>query len=128
MKRTIAVACFAALGGLLSAVPSFAATADEEIAQAVLPLPEDLRADATVVHYDRTTGARVVLREGKSSIECEPVSPTDGFIRCYNKVSVPRREMEEKLRAEKKSDKEITDAIQAAVKSGALKKIGRAHV
>ncbi|MEQ1886983.1 MAG: hypothetical protein ABL967_18115 [Bryobacteraceae bacterium] len=121
MKRHLVLACSAALASLLSAVPSVAATAAEDIAQAIQPLPEELRADATVVRYDQASGARVVLREGKGAIECEPASPVDGFIRCYNKVTVPRREMEAKLRAEKKSDKDIQEAIQAATKSGALK-------
>jgi hypothetical protein len=121
MKRTILFSGFIALGSLFLTAPASAASAEEEIAQAVQPLPEELRADATVVHYDPATGARVVLREGKSSIECEPVNPKDGFIRCYNKVTVPRREMEAKLRAEKKTDKEIQEAVQAAIKSGALK-------
>ena len=38
--------------------------AADEITQATLPLPEDLRAGATVYKYDPKTGERIVLRKG----------------------------------------------------------------
>jgi hypothetical protein len=94
---------------------------EDQIAEAVLPLPMDLRAGATVVTYDSETGARNVLRQGTNSIECEPKNATDGFIRCYNKAMVPRHEMEAKLKAQKKDPKEIQAAIADAVKAGTLK-------
>jgi hypothetical protein len=103
----------------LTAVPALAQS-DPRIAEALKPLPEDLKADATVVAYDKTTGARQVLRQGKNDIECQPKAE-DGFVRCYNKILAPRRDMEAKLRAEKKSDKEVSDAIAAATKAGTLK-------
>ncbi len=53
--------------------------------QATLPLPEDLRAGATVYTYDRATGARKVLRPGTNQVECMPRG-ADGFTWCYNKV------------------------------------------
>jgi hypothetical protein len=95
-------------------------TAADEIAQAVLPLPEDLRAGATVYTYDKTTGARKVLRPGTNAFECTPKGD-DGFTWCYSKVSGPRRDMQAKLRAEKKSDKEIQEAMAAATKAGTIK-------
>ncbi len=106
---------------LCATVPALAASPDEQIAQAVTPLPEDLRAGATVVVYDPASGARKVLRQGTNTIECEPENPKDGFTRCYSNVNRPRREFEEKLRAEGKSDKEIQAAIDGAIKSGVLK-------
>jgi hypothetical protein len=45
----------------------------------------------------------------------------DGFTRCYNKSLGPRRDLEAKLKAEKKSDKEIQEAVAAATKAGTLK-------
>ena len=83
-------------------------------------LPADLRAGATVVTYNPATGERKVLRQGTNFLECQP-RMDDGFTRCYNKSQAPRRDMEAKLKAEKKSDKEVQEAIAAAVKSGALK-------
>lgn len=93
--------------------------ADDRIAQAVQVLPPDLRAGATVVTYDSATGARNVLRQGTNFIECQP-RMADGFTRCYNKMLAPRRDLEAKLRAEKKSDTEIADAVAAAIKAGTI--------
>ena len=61
------------LAALLAAtVVPFAASADDDrIAQAVTPLPEDLRAEATVYEYN-DAGERVVLREGSNHVECQP--------------------------------------------------------
>ena len=87
--------------------------AADPIAQATLPLPEDLRAGATVYKYDKATGARKVLRQGTNFVECTP-SGDDGFTWCYNKVTAPRRDLQAKLHAEGKSDKEVQDAVAAA--------------
>jgi len=94
---------------------------EEQVAEAVLPLPEDLRAGATVVTYDPETGGRKVLRQGTNTLECEPRNPATGFIRCYSSVTVPRHEFEAKLRAQKKSDKEVGEAVADAIKTGTLK-------
>jgi hypothetical protein len=94
--------------------------AADPIAQATLPLPEDLRADATVITYDMTTGARKVLRQGTNFVECTPKGD-DGFTWCYNKVTAPRRDLQAKLRAEKKSEKEIQEAVAAATAAGTIK-------
>jgi hypothetical protein len=66
------------------------------------------------------SGDRVVLRAGTNFLECTP-KDKDGFAWCYNKVTAPRRDMQAKLRAQGKSDKEVTEAIQAALKDGRLK-------
>ena len=94
--------------------------ADAQIAEAVEILPPDLRAGATVITYDTVTGARQVLREGTNFMVCQPRDPTDGFARCYNKALAPRRDLEAKLRAEKKTDEEVSAAVAAAVKAGTL--------
>ncbi len=121
MKRLIGLAGALVLANLLPVAIAATQSVEDQIAEAVQPLPEDLRAGATVVSYDAETGARHVLRQGTNSLECEPRNPTDGFIRCYNKVTVPRHEMEAKLHAQKKSPKEIQEAIAAAIKDGSLK-------
>ena len=91
-----------------------------EIAQATLPLPEDLRAGATVYKYDPRTGERVVLRKGSNALECTPRG-ADGFTWCYNATTSPRRDFSAKLRAQGKSDKEIQEAVAAATSAGTLK-------
>lgn len=118
MKRFISLVGVLVLTNLF---PVAKAANQSQIAEAVLPLPEDLRAGATVVAYDPETGARKVLRQGSNSLECEPQNPADGFIRCYNNLTAPRRELEAKLRAQKKSDKEIQEAVAAGIKAGTLK-------
>ncbi|MCU1383533.1 MAG: hypothetical protein JWL71_2230 [Acidobacteria bacterium] len=117
MKRVLRVAACAILASPLVA---FAQSPADQIAEATQVLPADLRAGATVVSYDQTTGARTVLRAGTNFIECQP-RMDDGFTRCYNKALGPRRDMEAKLKAAKKSDKEIQDAVRAALKDGTLK-------
>ena len=95
--------------------------AADEIAQALLPLPEDLRPTATVYKYDRKTGERIVLRKGTGYVECMPRDPEDGFTRCMNVVSAPRRDMAAKLKAQGKSEAEVNEALAAATKAGTLK-------
>jgi len=120
MRYVIGFAAAALIAATPLAVRAQTAQSKEaKIAEAVKPLPEDLKAAATVVSYDEKTGERMVLRQGTNFIECQPKAK-DGFIRCYNKVLAPRRDMEAKLRAEKKSDKEVTDAVQAAIKAGTI--------
>ena len=120
MQKLIGVAAAVVLASPLVIVAAQTPAADNPVAQAVQVLPEDLRAGATVVTYDQATGARKVLRQGTNFIECQP-RMDDGFTRCYNKALAPRRDLEAKLKAEKKSDKEIQEAVAAAIKAGTLK-------
>jgi hypothetical protein len=94
-------------------------TTEQQVSEAVSILPADLQAGATVVSYDASTGARQVLRQGTNFIECQP-RMADGFTRCYNKSLAPRRDLEAKLRAQKKSDEEIQKAMAEAVKAGTI--------
>ena len=131
MKLVIRAAAAVVLSSVLSGVLSgpIAAGAgqsasvdtpvEKQIADAVQILPQDLQAGATVVTYDAATGARKVLRQGTNFIECQP-RMADGFTRCYNKALAPRRDLEAKLRAQKKTDEEISQAVAAAVKAGTL--------
>ena len=114
MKRLVLVV------GIVTIACSIAASvraqsADPRVAEALKPLPEDLKAGATVVAYDNATGAR----QGNNQIECQPKAP-DGFVRCYNKSLAPRRDLEAKLRAEKKTDEQISAAIADAQKAGTI--------
>jgi hypothetical protein len=79
-------------------------------AKAVLPLPEDLRANATINVYD-AKGDRKILRTGNNMVECMPKDPETGFMRCYNKITAARRDLEAKLKARKMPDQEITAAM-----------------
>jgi hypothetical protein len=120
LKRFIGFAAAVVLLCPAGAATARAQSAEAQIKEALTPLPEDLKTGATVVAYD-ATGMRKVLRQGTNAIECQPRNPTDGFIRCYNKILAPRRDLEAKLHAEKKTDKEVSDAIGAALKAGTIK-------
>lgn len=122
MKAFIGVAALAALLSPAAAPQASAQSNDALIKEAVQPLPEDLKAGATVVSYDEKTGERKVLRQGTNYIECQPKAK-DGFVRCYNKALAPRRDMEAKLHAQGKSDDDVRNEIQAATKDGRLKPV-----
>src|SRR6185503_259026 len=117
----LAAAVVAAVVAMSGSLPATAqtTTVDRQIADAVQILPEDLRAGATVVTYDAATGARKVLRQGTNFLECQPTM-ADGFARCYHKSLAPRRDLEAKLRAQKKTDEQIQQAVADAVKAGTL--------
>jgi hypothetical protein len=93
--------------------------APDPVTQATLPLPDDLKAGATVYTYD-ASGNRQILRQGTNQIECMPRG-ADGFTWCYNKVTGPRRDFAARLRAQKKTDQEIEADMAAATRDGTLK-------
>ena len=75
MKCLIGMAALVVLVCPLAAAPAVAQSADAQIAEAVSPLPADLRAGATVLTYDKATGERQVLRQGTNALECQPKDP-----------------------------------------------------
>lgn len=93
---------------------------DDPVAQAVLPLPEALRGDATVFTYDRDTGERIVLRQGSNGIECQPRNPETGFTRCYHESRGPELDLRARLSAQGTQDDEIFAAVAAAHEAGTL--------
>ena len=94
--------------------------APDEIAQAALPLPEDLRAGATVYKYDPKTGERIVLRKGTNFARVH--AARRGRIHLVLQHGQRRRgAISAKLRAQKKTDKEIQEAVAAATKAGTIK-------
>ena len=93
---------------------------EDPVEQATLPLPEDLRAGAAVVSYDKATGERTTLREGTNMIVCQPRDDESGFTRCGHKDNLAAMDLQAKLAAEGKSMEEIQAAIAAAEKAGTL--------
>jgi hypothetical protein len=116
----LAAAAVALASGAIAFAAEQSGTVDQQIAEATHILPEDLRAGATVVTYDAASGVRKVLRQGTNFVECQP-KMADGFIRCYNKVLSPRRDLEAKLRAQGMKDEYVTKEIQKATADGRLK-------
>ncbi len=101
--------------------PAKSAISDEAadpVTQATLPLPQDLRAGATVYTYD-ASGERKILRPGTNQLECMPRG-ADDFTWCYNTVSAARRDLSARLRAQKKTDAEMQAAMAEATKAGTI--------
>jgi hypothetical protein len=121
MKRIISLAGALALANLFASVTLSAASVEEQVAESVKPLPEDLKAGATVYMYD-ANGDRKILRQGTNGVECSP-KEEDGFTRCTSIVTRDRRDFQAKLKAQKKSPKEIQEAVAAATKAGKLKPV-----
>lgn len=121
----------------LAAVAAVELSVEAQIAQAVSPLPESLRAGAAVVTYD-SSGTPKVLRQGTNAIVCQPpqpapaaqaagtsggsqtAAPPEFSVSCYHKSMQPTRDFQAKLRAEGKTAKELTDAVAAARKDTKL--------
>jgi DNA-binding transcriptional MerR regulator len=95
-----------------------AQSVDDRIAGAVLPLPDDLKADATVFEYDPDTGERIVLRQGSNHVECQTRNPETGFTLCFGVADAARRDLTAKLRAQGMSDDEVDEALAAAEAQG----------
>jgi hypothetical protein len=92
----------------------------DKVAQATLPLPEDLRAGAAVISYNKETGERMTLREGSNMIVCQPRDDESGFTRCGHKNNLPSMDLTAKLTAQGKSMEDVRAAVAAAQEAGDL--------
>ncbi|MBN4053791.1 hypothetical protein JYT97_02785 [Haliea sp. AH-315-K21] len=90
----------------------------EDIERAVLPLPEELRADATVFTYDES-GERVVLRAGTNHVECQPKN-ADGFTRCSPASASQRADFTARMTAQGLSGDELQAAVSDAEIDGLI--------
>jgi hypothetical protein len=106
---------------LISLVASMTANAQSaaDIAAAVLPLPEELRADATVYTYN-DSGDRVVLKQGTNLFECQPLDEATGFTRCSGVAGGSRRDLSAKLSAQGLEGEELQSRIQDAENRGLI--------
>ncbi len=104
--------------GLIAAASVGAQSNDEKIAQAVQPLPEDLRAGAGVFEYNEA-GERAVLREASNQVECQPLDE-DGFTTCYPLTTQERRDYSAKLGAGGLEGAELFAAAAKAEEDGII--------
>lgn len=116
-------------GFLAAALAMFAGTpllnaqsVDELVAQAVRPLPEDLRAGATVYRHDPETGARIVLRKGANNVECMP-KDDNGYTRCESTRMGPRRDLAARLEAQGVTGEEQQAALAKAEAAGTIEPV-----
>ena len=98
MLRFLGVVSVAALTAVAAGSVSAQSNA-ELIAQAVMPLPDDLKEGATVFRYDSDSGERIVIRQGSNQVECQP-RDEEGFTRCGPVAEGPRRDLSSKLSAQ----------------------------
>lgn len=111
------------LGCFLAVVPlaGWAQQSDAgRIAAAVLPLPESMRAAATVVSVDK--GVETVLRKGTNGMVCTADQPGDQvfYVNCFHETvhALMRRagELSREL-----NGKRLDEAIESEIKAGKLK-------
>ena len=116
-------------------------TPEAQIAAAVLPLPEEFRASATVLGY-RVPGELVTLRQGTGAMICLADNPSEArfHVACYQRDMEPFMARGRALRAQGITN--VDSVRYAEVESGVLPmpnraalwsltkgpKIGRAHV
>lgn len=94
---------------------------EEQIAAAVLPLPEGMRPTARVIGYD-AAGKFVQLREGKGMV-CLAQYPREPqfHVSCYHESMEPFMARGRELRAGGTPDTQVDTVRFAEVKSGKLK-------
>ena len=106
-----------------AAVPAALPSAEEQIAQAVLPLPNDLRADATVLGYTAADGALKPLKEGTGGMICLANNPRQPrwHVACYHKSLEPFMARGRELRAQGVTGEQVDSVRFREAKSGKLK-------
>lgn len=98
------------------------ASLQSRIAEAVSPLPQSLRAGATVVTYDAKGNVKA-LREGSNGITCShgfPLPAQPFLIQCYTAAMIPQHDMMIKLLASGRSHEEAQAEVAKALESGKL--------
>jgi len=107
--------------GLIVRLQAASETTPQEIAAAVLPLPEQLRSGAAVVRLS-PTGVPELIRSGTNNMVCIAGRPGDDTfdIRCYHQdfIEVVYRGFQ--LRAQGVAGTEVADRIEAEIKTGKI--------
>jgi hypothetical protein len=125
MLSLSALALFATLSAssVLSAQSAAVPKAAAQIAAATLPLPEAMRAGATVLGY-RTAARLEVLRKGSNGMTCLAHNPADAdrfHVACYHDSLEPFMGRGRALRAQGVRASQIDTVRFAEVASGKLK-------
>jgi len=124
---TIAYTGFLSLAGAALCAPNTAAqnTAmprEQQIASAVLALPTELRASATVMGYV-TDGKLTTLRKGSGTMTCLATDPKqkEFHVACYHNSMEPFMARGRELRAQGTKEDQVDSVRFREVKSGQLK-------
>lgn len=121
MRRVVFAALSLAIPLAVSAqaaIPS----ADQQIAVAVLPLPQEFRADATVLGYN-PEGKLMTLRAGTGAMICLADDPKEAnfHVACYHKSMEPFMARGRALRAGGVTGAQVDTVRFKEVKSGKIK-------
>jgi hypothetical protein len=97
-------------------------TAEQQIAVAVLPAPDSLRADATVLGYD-PSGKLVTLRQGSGALICLADDPAQSRfnVACYQKELEPFMARGRALRAQGLKRLAVDSARGVEIMAGTLR-------
>jgi len=103
--------------------PAPALTVEQQIASAVLPLPEDQRATATVMGYGADGKPNVTLRKGTSNVVCTADRPGDNtfYVNCFHEAILRLLNRSVELSAELKApgnSPAVNQAIEKEIKDG----------
>ena len=95
-------------------------TQQQLIDEAVLPLPESLRDDASVIRFEG--GRQVILKQGTNGMFCRADDPNSPGIAlwCYPRAHDAYARRWYELAAEGNSASEVDDIIAAEIKAGDL--------
>lgn len=95
---------------------------EDQVAAAVLPLPEDLRASATVMGYN-ASGKLVTLRAGTGGMNCLASDPAANrfHVACYHKSLEPFMARGRELRAQGIRGDQVDTVRFREVREGKLK-------
>ena len=104
------------------AAPAPIPPASIQVAQAVLPLPNDLRASATVLGYS-PEGKLVALREGSGGMVCLANNPQQArwHVACYHKSLEPFMARGRELRTQGVTGEQVDSVRFREAKDGKLK-------
>ncbi len=118
--RSLSVIVLLAIPGALGAQQKILPAA-QQIALAVLPMPNAFRADATVLGYN-PAGKLVTLRAGKGSMTCLAPDPKGEqfHVACYANTMEPFMARGRELRASGVQDPKVDSVRYAEARSGKI--------
>lgn len=123
MRRTLVLAVISAIAPVALVAQATIPTATQQIALAVLPLPAEFRADATVLGYS-PEGKLVTLRAGTGAMTCladDPKEEKAFHVACYHKSMEPFMARGRALRAGGVTGAQVDSVRFKEVKSGKIK-------
>ena len=120
LHRASLIAAAAVLTAAFGTAEAQTKSADQQIAEAVSPLPEGLRAGAVVRAF--AAGELVTVRDGSNEMTCLADDPTrEGFhAACYHRDLEPFMARGRELRAEGMTGPEIDSIRLAEIEAGTL--------